>query len=159
MLPYFCRNSWKFISNRGNPDAFEPAPNPEAITADQAPKAISTGELTETYTVNVDGKNFNVAVGPAGAGLSIQPIANAEPTAAPPTPANSSGVIVDSPMAGNILKVNVEVGSTVAAGDVVIIMEAMKMETEVRSKTAGTVSAVSVKSGDTVAVGDSLIVL
>jgi oxaloacetate decarboxylase alpha subunit len=62
-------------------------------------------------------------------------------------------------MAGNILKVNVEVGSTVAAGDVVIIMEAMKMETEVRSKTAGTVSAVSVKSGDTVAVGDSLVVL
>ena len=155
----FALVGWKFISNRGNPDAFEPAPNPEAITADQAPKAISTGELTETYTVNVDGKNFNVAVGPAGAGLSIQPIANAEPTAAPPTPANSSGVIVDSPMAGNILKVNVEVGSTVAAGDVVIIMEAMKMETEVRSKTAGTVSAVSVKSGDTVAVGDSLIVL
>ena len=152
---------WKFISNRGNPDAFEPAPNPETIAPVQAPKAktADTEEVTETYTVNVDGKNFNVAVGPAGAGLSIQTIANTEATVASSTPPASGGIIVDSPMAGNILKVNVEVGSTVAAGDVVIIMEAMKMETEVRSKTAGTVSAVSVKSGDTVAVGDSLVVL
>jgi oxaloacetate decarboxylase alpha subunit len=157
----FALVGWKFIRNRGNPDAFEPAPNPETIATVQAPKAkaADTEEVTETYTVNVDGKNFNVAIGPAGAGLSIQTIANTDATVASSTPPASDGVIVDSPMAGNILKVNVEVGSTVAAGDVVIIMEAMKMETEVRSKTAGTVSAVSVKSGDTVAVGDSLVVL
>jgi oxaloacetate decarboxylase alpha subunit len=157
----FALVGWKFISNRGNPDAFEPAPDPEAFAAAQTPKAVdaSAGDASGTYVVNVNGKNFNVAVAPAGAGQSIQPIANTEPTATPSTSMNSSGVIVDSPMAGNILKVNVEVGSKVAAGDVVIIMEAMKMETEVRSKTAGTVSAVSVKSGDTVAVGDSLVVL
>ncbi len=158
----FALVGWKFISNRGNLDAFEPAPDPEAFAAAQTPKApaASTGDTTETYVVNVNGKNFNVAVAPAGAGLSIQPIANAEQGAvAPAISASSGGVTVDSPMAGTILKVNVEVGSSVAAGDVVIIMEAMKMETEVRSKTAGTVSAVSVKTGDMVAVGDSLIIL
>jgi oxaloacetate decarboxylase alpha subunit len=158
----FALVGWKFISNRGNPDAFEPAPDPEAFAAAQKPKATdaSAGDTTETYVVNVNGKNFNVAVAPAGAGLSIQPVANAEQGAvAPAISADSGGVTVDSPMAGTILKVKVEVGSTVAAGDVVIIMEAMKMETEVRTKTAGTVSAVSVKTGDMVAVGDSLIIL
>jgi oxaloacetate decarboxylase alpha subunit len=62
-------------------------------------------------------------------------------------------------MAGNILKILVNVGSIVAEGDVVVIMEAMKMETEVRSKTAGIVSAVNIKEGSAVAGGDVLISL
>jgi len=78
---------------------------------------------------------------------------------AAPAPVASSGITVDSPMAGHIIKINVEVGDQIAEGDVVLIMEAMKMETEVRSKTAGTVSAISVKEGDNVAVGDPLVVL
>ena len=62
-------------------------------------------------------------------------------------------------MAGNILKVLVDVGSIVAEGDVVVIMEAMKMETEVRSKTAGIVSTINIKEGSAVAGGDVLISL
>jgi oxaloacetate decarboxylase alpha subunit len=60
-------------------------------------------------------------------------------------------------LAGNIIKVQVAQGDMVAAGDVIVILEAMKMETEVRASRGGTVSAVKVKEGDSVAVGDVLI--
>ena len=62
-----------------------------------------------------------------------------------------------APLAGNIFKVNVVEGDTVAAGDVIVILEAMKMETEVRVPNAGTVVSVSVKVGDSVSVGVTLI--
>ena len=74
-----------------------------------------------------------------------------------PAPAAGSAEPITAPLAGNIFKVNVNVGDTVAAGDVIIILEAMKMETEVRASGPGTVASVDVKVGDTVAVGDTLI--
>ena len=64
-----------------------------------------------------------------------------------------------APLAGNIFKINVTVGQSVNSGDVVMIMEAMKMETEVRATRAGTVSSLTVKEGDAVQVGDTLMVL
>jgi len=103
--------------------------------------------------VNVDGRSYNVAVGPGGSNISVQQSSNA------PATVSSAGEEIESPMAGNILKVNVNVGSHVAQGDVVLIMEAMKMETEVRSKISGTVSVVNIKEGDAVAVGEALITL
>lgn len=147
----FAQVGWKFIANRGNPDVFEPAPNSEAFAATKAAKSASS---VESYTVNVDGKNFNVAVGPGGANLAISDAPQVTSDAVA-----SSGAGVDSPLAGNILKINVSVGSAVAEGDVVLIMEAMKMETEVRARVAGTVSSVNVKEGDAVAVGDILVSL
>jgi oxaloacetate decarboxylase alpha subunit len=63
------------------------------------------------------------------------------------------------PMAGNILKILVDVGSAVEEGEVVVIMEAMKMETEVRSKFAGIVTTVHIKEGGAVAGGNALISL
>lgn len=147
----FAQVGWKFIANRGNPDVFEPAPNPEAFAATKAAKSASS---VESYTVNVDGKNFNVAVGPGGANLAISDAPQVTSDAVA-----SSGAGVDSPLAGNILKINVSIGSAVAEGDVVLIMEAMKMETEVRARVAGTVSSVNVKEGDAVAVGDILVSL
>jgi oxaloacetate decarboxylase alpha subunit len=157
----FAQVGWKFLVNRGNPAAFEPAPDPQAVAANNTqPAANSRPEpvqpQTETYTVNVDGRNFNVVVGAGNAALTIQPAAaNVTHSAL----IASSGAVVESPMAGNILKILVDVGSIVAEGDVVIIMEAMKMETEVRSKTAGIVSSVNVKEGSAVAGGDVLIFL
>ncbi len=148
----FAQVGWKFIVNRGNPEAFEPAPNPEAFASANAPQSNTS---VETYTVNVNGQNFDVAVGPGGENLNI----TAAPVSAGSLPVASGGEVVESPLAGNILQVNVSAGSVVAEGDVVLIMEAMKMETEVRSKVSGTVSVVNVKAGDAVAVGDILVSL
>jgi oxaloacetate decarboxylase alpha subunit len=152
----FAQVGWKFLVNRGNPAAFEAAPDAKAFAvANNVPKTAAIDGAPETYTVNVDGRNFNVTVGPVGASLVIQPTV---PDKSQPAPV-SSGSEVYAPMAGNILKILVEVGSAVAEGDVVVIMEAMKMETEVRSKFAGTVSAVHIKEGGAVAGGNALISL
>ncbi len=158
----FAQIGWKFLANRGNPGAFEAAPDAEAYAAANSAAASSANAVnssslapSETYTVNVDGRNFSVIVGSNNAALSIHPAANAPHTAL----IASSGATVEAPMAGNILKILVDVGSIVAEGDVVIIMEAMKMETEVRSKTTGIVSTVYVKEGSAVAGGDVLISL
>jgi oxaloacetate decarboxylase alpha subunit len=153
----FAQVGWKFLVNRGNPSAFEAAPELQVTAKPQTTIAdpISTRPQSETYAINVDGRHFNVIVSASNAALTIQPANN-------PTPAAliaSSGAVVESPMAGNILKVLVDIGSIVTEGDVVVIMEAMKMETEVRSKTAGIVSAVNVKEGSAVAGGDVLISL
>ena len=96
-----------------------------------------------------------MSVGPSGEPLSIKP----EVSAAYATPASSSGEVVVAPMAGTILKILVEVGANVAKGEIVVIMEAMKMETEIRTKVAGIVSAINVKEGGTVACGDVLVSL
>ena len=67
------------------------------------------------------------------------------------------GQAVCAPLAGNIFKINVAQGQGVNAGDVLMIMEAMKMETEVRAPAGGTVSTINVKEGDAVQVGDPLL--
>ncbi len=152
----FAQVGWKFLVNRGNPAAFESAPDATAFAeANNAPKIVPVNGVTETYAVNVDGRNFNVTVGPVGAPLTIKPTA---PDKSQPAPV-SSGSEIYAPMAGNILKILVDVGSAVAEGEVVVVMEAMKMETEIRSKFAGIVSAVHIKEGGAVAGGNALISL
>ncbi|MES3675350.1 sodium-extruding oxaloacetate decarboxylase subunit alpha [Halomonas elongata] len=154
----------KFLANRDDPEAFEPAPQaPENGSAPtttppakaQVPAAESTGP--ETYTVKVNGKTYVVEVAEGGEIGRVEEQA-VSPQAAS-APAASSGEAITAPLAGNIFKVNVKPGDSVAEGDVVIILEAMKMETEVRAASAGTVSEIKVSEGDSVAVGDELIVL
>lgn len=152
----FAQVGWKFLVNRGRAEAFEAPPNPEASETKPAAK---TGEgPVEQYTVNVDGRNFQVIVGPGNSDLQISADESANPPPAAAKP-SQSGDVVKSPMAGNILKILVKVGDSVTAGDVVIVMEAMKMETEVRAKFSGQVSVVHVKEGESVAVNDALITL
>ena len=139
----------KFLENRGNPDAFEPAPDGESAAI---PVAASTAGDAGIYTVKVNGASYVVEVAEGGDVSAITPSAAAAPIAVA-----SGGEPLVAPLAGNIFSVNVSPGETVVAGDVVIILEAMKMETEVRASRDGTVSSVDVKVGDTVAVGDSLI--
>jgi oxaloacetate decarboxylase alpha subunit len=152
----FAQVGWKFLVNRGNPEAFEAAPNASAfMMANKTVKSSVIDGVPETYTVNVDGRNFNVTVGPVGAALAIQPIVTEQSHVV----LESSGSVVYAPMAGNILKILVDVGSNVEEGEVVVIMEAMKMETEVRSKFSGIVTAVHIKEGGAVAGGNALISL
>lgn len=150
----FAQVGWKFIANRGNAAMFEAAPSAQPVVAPQATKNNQKPTGTETYVVNVDGRNFNVAVSAGDTTFAIQAATNSVEVAPP-----SDGATIEAPMAGNILKILVSVGSTIAAGDVVVIMEAMKMETEIRSKYTGIVSAIHVKEGGAVAGSDLLISL
>lgn len=140
----------KFLQNRNNPDAFEPVPTGEEVVTTAAP---ATGDA-EVYTVAVDGQSYVVQVAEGGDITHMTPVTAAAPATAP---AVGGGEPVVAPLAGNIFKVNVAAGEHVQQGDVIIILEAMKMETEVRAATSGAVTSVTVKEGDTVSVGDVLL--
>ncbi|MEL7286179.1 MAG: sodium-extruding oxaloacetate decarboxylase subunit alpha [Pseudomonadota bacterium] len=147
----------KFLKNRGNPDAFEPAPTLEAAKP-AAAQPVSGG--VETYSVRVDGQVYEVEVGPQGQLTSVTPNATAAPAQpAAPVVANSAAEAVSAPLAGNIFKVNVQPGAEVVEGDVLLILEAMKMETEVRAARGGVVQELNVKEGDAVTVGSPLLSL
>jgi len=148
----------KFLENRNNPDAFEPVPTLESAQAAAASNVTASG--SEVYTVAVNGAKYVVEVAEGGdvTGMVAVSSSGAPAAAAAPVPAAGS-IEVNAPLAGNIFKVNVAPGDVVAAGDVVIILEAMKMETEVRAAEAGTVVDIVTKEGDSVAVGDTLITL
>lgn len=154
----------KFLKNRDNPEAFEPAPQVADTSAEKSPakaenKAAATSSGPETYTVKLNGKSFVVEVSEGGELGEVQEQATSSANTADDAAPAPSGESIDAPLAGNIFKVNVRPGEQVAEGDVVIILEAMKMETEVRASSAGTVSKVNVSEGDSVAVGDTLIEL
>jgi oxaloacetate decarboxylase alpha subunit len=144
----------KFLENRGNPDAFEPPPGAEPESA-AAPAPAAPAAGPEVYTVRVNGQSYVVEVAEGGDVSGVTPAPPAATSA--PAPAAAGGEPVKAPLAGNIFKVHVGVGDSVSAGDVIVILEAMKMETEVRATRGGTVVAVKVKEGDTVAVGDVLV--
>ena len=146
----------KFLQNRGNADAFEPAPCEDSgpAPAVAAEPAAVPARGPELYDVEVNGTSYKVRVSPAGAIESVQPTA----AAAAPAAKAGGGENIPAPLAGNIFKIKVSVGQTLAAGDVIMILEAMKMETEVRAPTAGVVAAITVKEGDTVRAGDPLLV-
>ena len=146
----------KFLQNRNNPDAFEPVPTGEEVAAAPANAAAAAGAGdAEVYTVAVDGQSYVVQVAEGGDIANIAPVAAAAP--APAAAPVGGGEPVIAPLAGNIFKVNVAAGEHVQQGDVIIILEAMKMETEVRAATSGAVASVSVKEGDSVSVGDVLL--
>ncbi len=143
----------KFLENRGNPAAFEPAPTGKETPAREAGKP-------EVYTVDVNGKSFVVQVSEGGDIEGIKPLGGAASAAPAPAPVVAGGGEPQAaPLAGNIFKVLVQPGQAVEEGQLVIILEAMKMETEIRAFRAGTVGAVNVKVGDAVAVGDSLLTI
>ncbi len=143
----------KFLENRNNPDAFEAMPTKEDIS--QTVATPSSGK-TENYSVSVDGKIYEVTVGPSG---SISSVAASTDSAIKQSASVSAEETLNAPLAGNIFKVLVAEGEQVEAGDVVIVMEAMKMETEIRAVSGGQISSINVKEGDSVAVGDSLLSL
>ena len=160
IVALFPQIAWKFLENRNNPAAFEPAPtgNESAVENKPVSKAASAASGSAVYTVELEGKAFVAKVSEGG---DISHVATttpqSAPQAAPAAPApTSGGTPVTAPMAGNIWKVVATEGQTVAAGDVLFILEAMKMETEVKAAQAGTVRGICVKAGDAVAVGDTV---
>ena len=160
----------KFIENRGNPDAFEPAPSAQESQSSSAPKPAEAkpnsrgATASENYDVKVDGKVYRVEVAPSGTLTSVTPASGSQTQAQPQTknaaPSDStSSQSIDAPLAGNVFKVLVRNGDSVSEGDVVMILEAMKMETEIRSAYTGTVTDITVSEGDAVTSGQPLILL
>ncbi|MCS0549228.1 biotin/lipoyl-containing protein, partial [Klebsiella pneumoniae] len=142
----FPQPGLKFLENRHNPAAFEPVPQAEAAQpVAKAEKPAASG----VYTVEVEGKAFVVKVSDGG---DVSQLTAATPSSAPVQAAApaGAGIPVTAPLAGTIWKVLASEGQTVAAGEVLLILEAMKMETEIRAAQAGTVRGIAVKAGDAV---------
>ena len=102
------------------------------------------------------------APAPAAAPVAAAPVAAAAPAAPAPAPAAAAlaaGEVVKSPMPGNILKINVSQGQAVKEGDVLIILEAMKMENEIVAPKAGSVAQIAVSKGQVVETGTPLVVI
>ena len=122
-----------------------------------------------TYEVEVEaGKAMLIdeyeAVAPATAAPATVAAPVAAPAAAPAAPAAagvtvSGGEAVNAPMPGNILKVNVSAGQSVKKGEVLVVLEAMKMENEIMAPKAGTVAQVAASKGASVNTGDVLVVI
>ncbi|APE05974.1 MAG: oxaloacetate decarboxylase subunit alpha [Alteromonas sp.] len=193
----------KFLTNRGNPDAFEAPPevydaapaktskqDDKSADATTASNTIGLNEIgsnngaseniaseniasekTASYDVNVDGKVYHVEVAPSGTLTSVtsatsgaaqnetpKEVSSQTTSSSTPAPSQASESI-DAPLAGNVFKILVRKGDSVSEGDVVIILEAMKMETEIRSAYTGTVSDILVNDGDAVSSGQPLIAL
>ena len=125
--------------------------------------------------VTVNGKAYDVMVeelggaAPAQSPAAAPAAATAPPPAAPITPiaaesapaatAAGEGTAVSAPMPGNILDITVKVGDNVAQGQVIAILEAMKMENEICAPSAGTITGIMVAKGDTVDAGTALITI
>ena len=142
----------QFLENRNNPDFFEPVP--------QAP---SEGPKEDgVYTVTHNGQDYVVEVKAGGDISSIQVAgqAVAAPQAAAPQAAPvGNAEDVPAPLAGNIWKVLVSPNQQVNEGDTLVILEAMKMETEIKAGHSGVVANINVKEGDSVTVGQVLLSL
>ena len=130
--------------------------------------------VSNKYRVIVDGTAYTVEVEPLGAGTPMPaPVAAPAPAAAPapvpaseapaapaaPAPVADDAMTVTAPMPGKILSVKVNVGDSVNSGDLVLMLEAMKMENEVFATASGKVTEIRVKSGDNVSTGDVLMVI
>ena len=149
----FPQVGMQFLENRNNPDFFEPVP--------QAP---SEGPKEDgVYTVKHNGQEYVVEVKSGGDISSIQVAgqASAVPQASAPQAAMSAVNAEDipAPLAGNIWKVMVSPNQQIKEGDTLVILEAMKMETEVKAARSGTVVAVNVSEGDQVSAGQAIISL
>ncbi len=147
----------KFLAHRGDPSAFEPAPD-SVPAVDPAPASTApvqpAAPATAAYDVTVDGRTYRVEVAESGAARVA-----AATVAGGAVNGSTAGSPVPSGLAGTVLKVLVAVGDSVDAGQPVAIVEAMKMETEISSPAAGRVSAIHVAAGDAVAAGATLMTL
>ena len=149
----FPQVGMQFLENRNNPDFFEPVPQAPS----EGPKEDSV------YTVKHNGQDYIVEVKSGGDISSIQVAgqASAVPqaeTSQVATPAVNAEDI-PAPLAGNIWKVLVSPNQQINEGDTLVILEAMKMETEVKAARAGTVVSVNVSEGDQVSAGQAIISL
>jgi oxaloacetate decarboxylase alpha subunit len=154
----------RFLEHRGNPSAFEPAPGgarpkPASPAPAARPAAGPAPAQAERYTVTVNGRSYEVEVAASGAVQRVAPLGDV-PAVAPTPPAAAKRLLDDggardvkAPLAGTVLRVLVAADQEVQAGDILFVLEAMKMEIEVRAPCAGATGAIAVRQGDAVETG------
>ena len=163
----FLQIGLRFLKNRDNPDAFEPAPWLEAVAPDAEAKSATRPNpagVPTRYRVAVNGKQYEVDVTPEGVLTSMR-TAGSAPTAVPvsavaPVPAAElagGGSPLASPLTGTVVRLCCQVGQAVESGEVVVILEAMKMETEIRADRSGTIVSIAVRESDSAQAGDALL--
>ncbi len=139
-LDFLQGNAITSIRKITDEKAAAPAAKKTAVAATAAP----TGP--RNYSISVNNRNYDVVV--SDAGMTATPMAAPAPATAP-----VAGTEVEAPTPGNILKILVEVGDEVSVDQPLLVMEAMKMESEVNSPCAGKIVAIDVSAGDTVQAG------
>jgi len=143
----------KFLENRNNPAAFEPVPTGEESAAPKAATtAASAVSVGDTFTVTGGGQSFVVQVSAVGGAAAAAQSLSSVSVAAP-----AQLEAMGSPLAGNIWIVDCQPGQKVEVGDLLFVLEAMKMEYEVFAERAGTIAEVLVQKGDAVVVDQPLL--
>jgi oxaloacetate decarboxylase (Na+ extruding) subunit alpha len=158
----FPQVALKFFSHRDDPSFFEPQPGlPLSAASSECGAMVATAPApcsgAASYDVRVDGVVYRVEVAPSGELMSVNAQA-VQPSLAPPAAslAAPSGVSFPAPLAGTIVKLVAATGSEVQEGDVILVMEAMKMEAEIRAPHSGVLSRYQVQPGELVAQGSTL---
>jgi oxaloacetate decarboxylase alpha subunit len=165
----FANVGLKFLRNRNNPSAFEPPPWEDPSASSTAPSTAASRDASPSasgpahYHIRVNGQDYDVEVNPEGAVSSMRsqsavPRSPATtPPSMPPGVPLGDGSPMPSPLAGTVRDIKVKAGDQVQAGQVVLILEAMKMETGVSATQTGSVISVAVDIGGTVRKGDTLL--
>ena len=149
----------KFLKNRGNAQAFEPAPNADSAVTSTFQSNSSTAaqqKVAHAYDVNVDGKIYQVQVAASGSLTGISTAAELTQHKPQALISSDDASAILAPLSGNIVKLLIGPGDSVKEGDLVMILEAMKMETEIRSAYQGRVQNIHVTEGETVQSGQLL---
>jgi acetyl-CoA/propionyl-CoA carboxylase biotin carboxyl carrier protein len=158
-------HSTKWVEDELDPSLFA---EPEfAATAPSEDGEEKAPLVERTVPVEVDGKRFTVKVWVDETPVAAAPARTANAARAPrtkaPTRSTGSGAVgggtVAAPMQGTIVKVLVEIGAAVEAGQALLVLEAMKMENHINAEIAGTVKELRVATGDTVGAGDVLVII
>ena len=121
------------------------------------------------YSITVNGNTYDVIVEEVEAGATVSapvvttapvaPVAPVAPKAAPKAAGNEGATKVNSPMPGTILSVKVAVGQSVKKGDVICVLEAMKMENDIPAPCDGVIASINTQKGASVAANDILATL
>ena len=118
-------------------------------------KRVYEVEVEEGSAMLVDEYELAAPAAPA----APAPVAAAPAAAAPAAAGLAAGTVVEAPMPGNVLKINVAQGQTVKEGDVLLVLEAMKMENEITATKSGTVAQIVTAKGAVVETGSPLVVI
>ena len=154
-------HSTKWVEERLDLSALAPVPAPAPVAAPAAEGAAPEPLVQRRTTVEVNGKRFDVSLWvPESAGAPVAKAARAPRRASGGSGGGAAGSNdVTVPMQGTIVKVLVEVGQAIEAGQAVVVLEAMKMENQIAAERAGTVTEIKVAPGDTVGGGDVVVVI